>query len=141
MFFLSFVRLSQPSDSLTREDIDNMRRGRNPGHRGNDFRYKGKRGTILFNSGNSNLPMGGWGWASLSWGRHWWSVWWIFNKLFKLENFDDRTLFLVLALRQLLAFHCLFLIDFYAIIFYYRFFQNFNAHFNASLKNYETLLK
>jgi hypothetical protein len=65
IFFLSFVRLSQPSDSLTRDDIENIRRGRQSENNGNDYRYKGKRGNYLFILGNCKLPMGGWGWAIL----------------------------------------------------------------------------
>ena len=44
---MSFIHLSQPSDSLSREDIENMRRGRKGGHNGNDFNYKGKRGNYI----------------------------------------------------------------------------------------------
>ncbi len=44
---MSFIHLSQPSDSLSRDDIENMRRGRKGGHNGNDFNYKGKRGIFI----------------------------------------------------------------------------------------------
>jgi hypothetical protein len=47
IFFMSFIHLSQPSDSLSRDDIENMRRGRKGGHNGNDFNYKGKRGIFI----------------------------------------------------------------------------------------------
>jgi hypothetical protein len=48
IFFLSIFKLSKPSDSLTRDDINNIRRGNNPdGHNGNDFRYRGSRGILL----------------------------------------------------------------------------------------------
>ena len=45
VFFVSIFKLKKPSDSLTREDITEMRRGNNPGgHSGNDWRYRGSRG-------------------------------------------------------------------------------------------------
>jgi hypothetical protein len=40
--------MSKPSESLTREDIENMRRGRKSSNNGNDWRYSGKRGKIIF---------------------------------------------------------------------------------------------
>ena len=36
--------MGKPSDTLSREDIDNMRRGKKPSHNGNDYNYKGSRG-------------------------------------------------------------------------------------------------
>ena len=45
IFFMSFVHLSQPSDSLSRDDIENIRRGRKGDNNGNDYKYRGKRGT------------------------------------------------------------------------------------------------
>lgn len=39
------IKLNKPSDSLSRDDISNMRRGNQPsGHNGNDWRYGGSRG-------------------------------------------------------------------------------------------------
>ena len=49
VFFVSIFKLKKPSDSLTREDISEMRRGNNPGgHSGNDWRYRGSRGKYFF---------------------------------------------------------------------------------------------
>jgi hypothetical protein len=50
IFFLSIIKLNKPSDSLTREDINTMRRGNQPGgHNGNDWRYRGGRGNSQVN--------------------------------------------------------------------------------------------
>ena len=54
LFFLSILYLNKPSDSLTRDDIDNIRHKRKPDQNGNDHRYKGKRS-------ESRFYMGGWG--------------------------------------------------------------------------------
>ncbi len=45
---MSLIGMSKPSESLTREDIENMRRGRKSSNNGNDWRYGGKRGKIIF---------------------------------------------------------------------------------------------
>lgn len=51
IFFLSIFKLSKPSDSLNSDDIRNIRRGRNPkGHNGNDYTYRGSRGTFCINT-------------------------------------------------------------------------------------------
>jgi hypothetical protein len=51
IFFLSIFKLNKPSDSLSREDITDMRRGKPPtGHNGNDFRYKGSRSIHINNN-------------------------------------------------------------------------------------------
>lgn len=52
LFIYSIFFLNKPSDTLDREDIDNIRHKRRPGHNGNDYRYKGSRGS-------SRLYMGG----------------------------------------------------------------------------------
>jgi len=45
IFFYSIVKMSKPSDQLTRDDVNDMRRGSKPGgHNGNDWRYRGSRG-------------------------------------------------------------------------------------------------
>jgi hypothetical protein len=46
IFLLSIFKMGKPSDTLSREDIDNMRRGKKPSHNGNDYNYKGSRGTL-----------------------------------------------------------------------------------------------
>jgi len=52
--------MNKPSDTLTSDDVRNMRRGKIPdGHNGNDYKYKGGRGIICFYLGSSNLRMGG----------------------------------------------------------------------------------
>lgn len=62
LFFLSIFKLNKPSDSLTNEDISNIRRGNKPdGHNGNDHRYGGKRGMFLCDMllGSTRMYMGG----------------------------------------------------------------------------------
>jgi hypothetical protein len=45
IFFYSIVKMQKPSDQLTRDDVNDMRRGKKPGgHNGNDWRYRGSRG-------------------------------------------------------------------------------------------------
>ena len=39
--------MGKPSGSLSRDDIENMRRGRKGGNNGNDWKYSGKRGIII----------------------------------------------------------------------------------------------
>ena len=52
IFFYSIFYLSKPSDSLDRNDIDDLRRGRKPGkNNGNDRNYKGKRSDCKFYMG------------------------------------------------------------------------------------------
>lgn len=57
LFVYSIFYMGKPSDTLTREDIDNIRHKRKANHNGNDWNYKGKRGDSRFYMG------GGWGWA------------------------------------------------------------------------------
>lgn len=45
LFIYSIFNLTKPSDSLTREDIDSIRRNRSQRYNGNDMHYKGKRGS------------------------------------------------------------------------------------------------
>ena len=52
LFFFSIFKLSKPSDSLTSEDINDLRRNRKLQNNGNDLNYKGKRG-------GGYLPLGG----------------------------------------------------------------------------------
>ena len=52
IFFLSIFKLNKPSDSVNRDDIDAIRRGSRPRDAGNDFRYRGTRGSTY-------VPMGG----------------------------------------------------------------------------------
>lgn len=47
LFLLSIIKLNKPSDSLSRDDINDMRRGNNPRNNGNDYRYQGSRGKSL----------------------------------------------------------------------------------------------
>ena len=65
IFFYSIFNLTKPSDTLTREDVDRLRRNRPPTDSGNDYRYKGKRSS-------QRVYMGGWGggWAYNSKSRH-----------------------------------------------------------------------
>lgn len=52
LFFYSIIYLTKPSDSLTRNDIDDIRHKRKPGsHNGNDMNYKGKRSDCRFYMG------------------------------------------------------------------------------------------
>jgi hypothetical protein len=52
IFFYSIFYLTKPSDSLDRNDIDDLRRGRKPsGNNGNDMNYKGKRSDSRFYMG------------------------------------------------------------------------------------------
>ena len=44
-FFLSIFKLKKPSDTLTREDVSHMRRGNTQDTNGNDWRYRGSRGS------------------------------------------------------------------------------------------------
>ena len=54
LFIYSIFNLTKPSDSLSRDDIDSIRRNRSKRYNGNDMNYKGKRGS-------SYVPLGGWG--------------------------------------------------------------------------------
>lgn len=45
LFIYSIFNLTKPSDSLTRDDIDSIRRNRYQKYNGNDMHYKGKRGS------------------------------------------------------------------------------------------------
>lgn len=51
LFFYSILYLNKPSDSLTREDIDDIRHKRKPSNSGNDWKYKGKRSSDRFYMG------------------------------------------------------------------------------------------
>lgn len=132
---MSFVNLSQPSDSLTREDIENMRRGRKGGNNnGNDFRYKGKRGILFLYSGNCKLPMGGWGWVtcikegtedqydkfSINFSKAW-KFWW-----------SDVIPFINILRILAQSLYCSILLDFLNI-FVLRFFQNLKKRCRSDL--------
>lgn len=52
IFFLSIFKLNKPSDTVSRDDLDEIRRGNRPGDAGNNFRYRGSRGSTY-------VPMGG----------------------------------------------------------------------------------
>ena len=45
LFFISIFKLKKPSDTLTREEISAMRRGNTQDSNGNDWRYRGSRGS------------------------------------------------------------------------------------------------
>ena len=48
IFFYSIIKMQKPSDQLTKDDVNDMRRGNKPGgHNGNDWRYRGSRGKII----------------------------------------------------------------------------------------------
>lgn len=51
LFFMTIGGFGKPSDSLTREDIDNIRHKRKFDHNGNDYKYKGKRDSSRFYMG------------------------------------------------------------------------------------------
>lgn len=48
LFFLSIFKLNKPSDTLTRDDINHIRRGNTPRNNGNDYQYRGSRGNYYF---------------------------------------------------------------------------------------------
>lgn len=53
LFFYSIFYLTKPSDSLNKDDIDDIRHQRKPGgsSNGNDFNYRGKRSDCKFYMG------------------------------------------------------------------------------------------
>ena len=51
LFFVTIVGLGKPSNSLTRQDIDNIRNRKKLDQNGNDHNYRGKRNSERFYMG------------------------------------------------------------------------------------------